>query len=47
MVAGLETKGTRPKNIVGALVHYGKKSLPGMHMWHNGRDACTHGPFVD
>ncbi len=27
-------------------MHYAKKSLPGLHRRHSGRDACTHGPFV-
>ncbi len=46
VVVGLEAKGTRPKNIVGALVHYAKKSLPCLHKRHSGHDACTHGPLV-
>ncbi len=37
---------SRPESIAGALVHYAKNSLPGVHMRHSGRDACTHGPLV-
>jgi hypothetical protein len=46
VVAGLEVRGTKPESIVGALVHYAKKSLLGLHMRHSGRDACTHGHLV-
>jgi hypothetical protein len=46
MVIGLEVRGTRPQSIVGALVHYVKKSLSGLHKRHNGHDACTHGSLV-
>ncbi len=46
VIAGLEARGTRPESIAGALVHYAKKSLPGLHRRHSGRDACTHGPLV-
>jgi len=47
VVAGLEARRTRPESIVGVLVLYAKKSLPGLHRWHSGRDAYTHGPLVD
>ncbi len=46
VVVGLEARGTRLENIVGVLVHYAKKSLPGLHKRHSGCDACTHGPLV-
>jgi APA family basic amino acid/polyamine antiporter len=46
VVASLETRGTRPESIAGALVHYAKKSLPSLHRRHSGRNACTHGPLV-
>ncbi|CAK9874917.1 unnamed protein product [Sphagnum jensenii] len=46
VVVGLEARGTRPESTVGALVHYAKKSLPGLHMRHSGCDAYTHGPLV-
>ncbi len=46
VVDGLEARGTKLESIVGALVHYAKKSLPSLHRRHSGRDACTHGPLV-
>jgi len=46
VVVGLEARGTRLDNIIGALVHYVKKSLPCLHMQHSGRDSCTHGLLV-
>jgi len=46
VVVSLEARGTRLESIVGTLVHYAKKSLPGPHRRHSGRDAYTHGPIV-
>jgi len=46
VVVGLEARGTRLESIIGALVHYVKKSLSSLHRRHNGRDSCTHGPLV-
>ncbi len=46
MVVGLEARGTKLESIVGTLVHYVKKSLPGLHRRHNGRNSCTHGPLM-
>ncbi len=39
VITGLETRGIRPDSIAGALVHYSKKSLPGLHRRHIDRDA--------
>jgi hypothetical protein len=46
VVVSPKARGTKPKSIAGALVHYAKKSLPGLHMRHSGRDAYTHGLLV-
>jgi hypothetical protein len=46
VVVGLEVRGIKPESIVGALVHYAKKSLPSLHRRHSGHDAYTHGPLV-
>ncbi len=36
VIVGLEAKGTKPESIVGAIVHYAKKSLPSLHRRHTG-----------
>jgi hypothetical protein len=46
VVVGLEARGTRPESIAGVLMHYAKKSLPGLHMRHSGHNAYTHGLLV-
>lgn len=40
VVLGMKAAGVRGENIWGAVVHYAKKALPGLHRRHSGREAA-------
>lgn len=43
VIIGMEGAGVRNESIWGAVVHYAKKALPGLHRRHSGREAAhTH-----
>ncbi|KAL3683058.1 hypothetical protein R1sor_001080 [Riccia sorocarpa] len=39
VITAMDHKGIRPESIAGALMHFAKKALPGLHRRQNGRDS--------
>lgn len=42
VITSMEGRGVSPESISGALMHYAKKGLPGLHRRHSGREAVSH-----
>ena len=41
LIKAMESKGIRPENLVGAIMYYARKYLPGLGRWHSGQSSLA------
>lgn len=41
LIKTMESRGIRPENLVGAIMYYARKYLPGLGRWHSGQSSIT------